>query len=149
MSDNRSRAAEELLTLVLRGCGAILCLSFLAVLLPTSWMGAIHRQLEVGAFPESFLVEYLTRSISALYGVHGVLYFVLAKDVRRYAPVITYIAWSTIAFGVILLGIDFLAGAPWYWTLLEGPGIVLFGGLYLVLVRRVDGLEVPSVNNAG
>ncbi len=136
--------AEKLLALVLRGCGAILCLSFFAVLMPTSWMESVHRQLKVGAFPESFLVEYLTRSVSALYAVHGVLYFVLARDVRRYASVITYVAWSTIAFGVAMLVIDLKAGAPGYWTLLEGPGILLFGVLYLVLVRRVGRFSIDS-----
>lgn len=136
--------AEELLARVLQACGTILCLSFLATLMPTAWMESIHQGLDVGTFPESFLVEYLTRSVSALYAVHGVLYFVLARDVRRHAPVITYVAWSTIAFGVIMLGIDLKAGAPPYWTLLEGPGIVLFGLLYLVLVRRVERLPVDN-----
>ena len=139
-----ANAHETLLARVLQACGAILCLSFFAALMPTSWMESIHGELGVGAFPESFLVEYLTRSVSALYAVHGVLYFVLARDVRRYAPVIVYVAWSTMAFGVAMLGIDVKAGAPLYWTLLEGPGIIVFGIIYLVLVRRVERFPVDN-----
>jgi hypothetical protein len=34
---------------------------------------------------------------------------------------------------VVLLGVDLAAGMPWWWTVSEGPGGVVFGALLFVL----------------
>jgi len=65
------------------------------------------------------------------------MYWVLATDVRRHAPVIRYIGWSTLAFGLAMVLIDSRAGMPLLWTLLEGPPIATVGTVLLLLVRRL------------
>ena len=112
-------------------------LAFGAVFMPTEWMAASHRWLGLGEFPASPLVNYLTRSASVLYGIHGGLYLVVAQDVRRYAGVLAYLAAMNIVFGLLMLGIDLQAGMPWYWTASEGPSVLAFGVLLLVLLRSV------------
>jgi hypothetical protein len=137
---SRESTEERLLVLVLRSSGAILLLAFAAVFLPVSWMAAAHRWLGLGEFPTYPLVDYLTRSISILYGIKGGLYLLLSTDVRRYRSVIVYAGWSAICFGLAMIVIDLRAGMPWQWTLGEGPSVILAGTVFLVLVRRVNGL---------
>ncbi len=137
---NRSESetpSEKWAVILLRIGGVIMLLAFGAVFMPSEWMAASHRRLGLGEFPVSPLVDYLARSASVLYGVHGGLYLVIARDVRRYDGVLVYLAWVAIGFGVLMVGIDLHAGMPLYWTLGEGPPISAFGALLLALRRGI------------
>ena len=137
MTSQPVTASERWLVILLRIAGPIMVLAFGAVFLPTEWMAASHRRLGLGEFPVSPLVDYLTRSISALYAIHGGLYLVIARDVRRYAGVLAYVVATNVAFGVLMVAIDLKAGLPWYWILGEGPPIVAFGAVLAALLRTV------------
>ncbi|MCP3961386.1 MAG: hypothetical protein GY719_26365 [bacterium] len=128
-------SSEFVAAILLRLGGAFMLLAFAAALLPTSWMAWSHARLGLGELPASPLVEYLTRSVSLLYGIHGGLYLVVASDVRRYAGVLKYLAAMNIVFGAAMVAIDLRAGLPWFWTLAEGPPVLAFGVLLLVLLR--------------
>ena len=130
---------RRLLVALLRLGGAVTVTAFLAMLLPADWMAATHRWLGLGEFPHSAVVDYLARSIAALYGFHGVLLFIVARDPDRFAAIVRFIGVMNIAFGVILVGIDANAGLPWWWTLGEGPPIVAFGVVILLLSRPTAG----------
>jgi hypothetical protein len=132
----RSRQEKILVYLFWVG-GAVLVTAFPMMLLPVSWMAATHEWLGLGEFPESLLVDYLTRSISALYGFHGVLLFVLARDVVRFRPVVVFVAVMGVVFGVMMTAVDLHAGVPWHWTLCEGPVIAVFGLVVLYLLRSI------------
>lgn len=134
----RPERALTLLKLFLRFGGAVLSLAFVAVFLPTSWMAASHGWLGMGEFPAAPLTDYLTRSISGLYGFHGVLLFIVANDPRRYSTIVLYLGIMNIAFGLMLLGIDLHAGLPSFWTMLEGPPLVGLGEVVLYLRRRAS-----------
>jgi hypothetical protein len=131
------KGKQRALVLLLRATGAVLLLAFFAIFLPTEWMAASHRWLGLGEFPASPLVDYLTRSASALYAIHGGLLVVLSFDVRRFAPVIIYSALAGIAFGLAMIVIDMGANMPLYWTVSEGPYIVVVGVATLWLARGV------------
>jgi glucose-6-phosphate-specific signal transduction histidine kinase len=131
-------ARERALILLLRLSGAVLLLAFFAIFLPTEWMARTHRWLGLGEFPASPLVDYLTRSASALYCIHGGLMVVLSTDVRRFAPVIVFVAAAGIAFGAAMIAIDLGAGMPLYWTVGEGPSILLMGVVTLWLARGIE-----------
>lgn len=134
----RSRTrAERVLVFLLRLGGCLTLSAAAAMVLPTSWMAAIHRSLGLGEFPESPLVDYLTRSISALYAFHGGMLLVAASDVRRYRGLVVYVAFGIIALGAALLAIDLNAGMPPAWTLTEGPPTAAMGFLMLYLLRSV------------
>lgn len=111
--------------------------AFGAMLLPESVMAAIHERLGLGIFPASPLVDYLTRSISGLYGIHGCLYLLVASDVVRYRPLIALFATVNVVFGAVMIAIDLHAGMPWFWTLAEGPSIVIVGLVWFVLLGAV------------
>ena len=133
----QSSTEERLLALLLRFAGVILLLACGAVFLPVAWMAATHRWLGLGDFPTDPIVDYLTRSISFLYGIKGGLYLLLSTDVRRFRPVIIYTAWAAICFGLAMIVIDVRAGLPWKWILGEGPCVILAGAAILVLARRI------------
>src|SRR5690349_5595149 len=99
-------APERLITWVLRGSGVVLCVAFVAVFLPTDWMADIHARIGLGEFPRTPVVDYLTRSVSGLYGFHGVLLLLIAGEPRRYLPIVRYIGIIDIIGGFMLLGID-------------------------------------------
>jgi hypothetical protein len=107
------------------------------VFMPVSLMAAVHAWLGLGTMPDGALVPYLARSLSAFYVVHGGVMMVCATDVRRYAPMIAYLAWAGIAFAVMVTVLDTMTGFPWYWTLIEGPGLIVLSVIMLVLLRRI------------
>jgi len=107
----------------------------LAVVLPTPWMAATHRWLGLGDFPRSPLVEYLTRSLSALYAFHGGILLLAASDVTRFAPLVRYIGSATLVIGAALLVIDLYAGLPPAWIAIEGPSVMLIGLAILRLLK--------------
>jgi hypothetical protein len=126
---------RRLLVALLRLGGAVTVTAFLAMLLPVEWMTSAHRWLGLGEFPQSAVVDYLARSVAALYGFHGVLLFIIARDPERFATIVRYVAFMNIALGVVLVAIDAHAGLPWWWTWGEGPPIVAFGIVILLLSR--------------
>jgi hypothetical protein len=116
--------------------GGMMSVAFLAVVMPTSAMASIADWLGVGPLHRSPLIEYLTRSLSAMYGVLGILHLYLARDVVRYLDVIIVIGWLTVLAGVIQTVVDFGAGMPPFWSWSEGPPTVLVGLAYICLARR-------------
>jgi hypothetical protein len=116
-----------MLVVLLRLAGAVMLCAFLAILLPVDWMAATHRWLGLGEFPRAPIVDYLARSISALYGFHGGLLLVISSDPVKYRAIVWYIAVMNVTFGLLIFAIDLQAGLPLYWTLLEGLPTAAFG----------------------
>jgi hypothetical protein len=123
----RADARVRLLAALLRLAGAVMATAFLAMLLPVEWMASTHEALGLGEFPRAPVVDYLARSIAALYGFHGVLLLIIASDPVKYRTIVTYVSWMNLLFGTMVTAIDVYAGMPTFWTLGEGPPIVVFG----------------------
>lgn len=130
-------SADRALKWILTVAGSVLLSAALFVLLPTAWMARTHAAFGLGAFPDAPLTQYLTRSIAALYAIHGALVLLAASDVRRYLGFVRLIGATDMAFGLAMLGIDLHAGMPRWWTLIEGPPIFLTGALVFVLAGRL------------
>ena len=75
-----------------------------------------------------------------MYAMHGALQWMIAGDVVRYAPLVGRLGFLAATFGATMLAIDAAAGMPWWWTLVEGPGIVLLG-CFIIILHRMSGLE--------
>ena len=139
ISRPRSGTAREhrLLVVLLRIAGGVMLLAFPAIFLPVDWMAATHRWLGLGEFPRAPIVEYLARSVSALYGFHGVLLLVVSRDPGRHRAVVRYLAAMNVIFGLVITAIDVQAGMPPMWTLLEGPPVAVFGVVLALLSRSL------------
>jgi hypothetical protein len=132
----RQQTARRLLTWLLYVLGIMMSLAFVAVVMPTSAMATIADWLGVGPLHRAPLTEYLTRSLSVMYGVFGVLHLYLARDVVRYLDLIVVFGWLTIVAGVMVTVIDFAAGMPLLWSWSEGPPTVVVGVGYIWLGRH-------------
>jgi len=116
-----------LLQALLRLGGVVTASAFATIFLPEEWMASSHAWLGLGEFPRAPIVDYLARSLAALYGFHGVLLLIVARDPLTLRPIVSYVASVNVAFGAIMLGIDLYAGMPTWWTLGEGPPIAALG----------------------
>ena len=117
----------KLLKALLRLGGVVTVSAFAAMFLPEEWMASSHAWLGLGEFPRAPIVDYLTRSIAALYGFHGVLLLTVARDPVALRPIVSYVAFVNVGFGAIMVGIDLHSGMPLVWTLAEGPPLAAMG----------------------
>jgi hypothetical protein len=99
-------------------------------------MQIIHRWLDLGDMPGASIVGYLTRSISGLYALFGLLTLYVSFDVPRYLPFIRFQAWAGLVFCLGIIGIDLAVGMPTYWTCGEGTAVLLGNGILLGLAYR-------------
>jgi hypothetical protein len=132
----QQQTARQVLAWLLYILGGMMTLAFLAVVMPTSTMASIADWLGVGPLDRSPLTEYLTRSLSALYGAYGILHLYLARDVVRYLDVIVVIGWLAVLGGAIVTVVDFVVGMPSLWSWSEGPPTVIVGFVTIWLARR-------------
>lgn len=135
--------AEKMLAWFLRGTAVILLSAALAVVMPTAWMSALNDSLGLAPLPEGPLVEYLTRSISALYAALGASYWYISLQVRRFLPLIRFGVPLTLLFGAVLVAIDVQVSMPIAWTAVEGPFLLVWSLLLWWLVRRVESTPSP------
>jgi hypothetical protein len=128
---------QRILVIFLQLFGGVTVLAFLAMLLPVDWMAATHRWLGLGEFPRAPIVDYLARSVSSLYGFHGVLVLLVARDPVRYRSIVLYLGWMYVLAGLFAIAIGLYAPLPWYWTAVEGPSTLLSGAFILYLSRSL------------
>jgi hypothetical protein len=127
--------ANKVLVILLRIVGVGGLLALVPVVMPLSWMTATHRWLGLGEMPVAPVVEYLARDLSAFYALFGALCLVVASDLERYRALVRFLGAAFAFLGVVFTGVDWAAGMPWWWTVIEGPPAVPFGALLYFLAR--------------
>jgi len=106
--------------------------------MPFTWMQEVHRCLGMGELADGPLIEYLTRSLSILYAMHGVILLFVSLDVRRLLPVVKLVAVLTILFGLCLTALDIVVGMPVFWIAAEGPSLFILYSVVLWLTGHVQ-----------
>ncbi|TWU03758.1 hypothetical protein [Neorhodopirellula pilleata] len=127
---------ERYLLIFLRLVGLTALLAFGAALMPERWMIEIAEELGIKSFPEHPLTFYLARNLSLLYGYVGAVMLLVASDLARYRPLVSWMAKGTISFGVLQLIVDAMSGLPTWWTLGEGTSTLIGGVMLWWLDRR-------------
>ncbi|MGF1581933.1 MAG: hypothetical protein ACFCD0_21620 [Gemmataceae bacterium] len=127
---------RKLLVLLLYVGGIAQSLAVVAIFFPYSWMERIHGWMLEEQISDTTIFSYLTRSLSMLYVAWGVVYLYIVTDVDHYLRFLLFLARLKIVLGFSLLILDVVAGMPLPWTLLEGPGIMIFSSVLVVLVRK-------------
>ena len=128
---------QRILIVLLRLFGGVTVLAFAAMFLPVAWMAATHRWLGVGEFPRAPLVDYLTRSVSSLYGFHGVLVLLVSRSPVHYRSIVRYLGVMYMLVGIFAVVIDLHASMPLWWTIVEGPPTAVTGAVILYLSRSL------------
>ena len=132
---NRSRW----LIWMLRAIGLFDLIALFAVLSPRSWISASHQALGMGSFPHEPIAGYLARCTSIWYASYGILLWFISYDIRRYSPLITFLAGAMFVQGFVIISIDILEAMPQWWILLEGPCCSALGASLLLLQRATTG----------
>jgi len=140
---NRS---EKILVLILRISAVLLLTAIIPAVMPFAWMGEIHGRLGMGELPGGPMVGYLTRSLSAMYALHGALVFFVSLDVRRFLPVVKCLAVLGILFGAGTIVLDVVVGMPRFWVLCEGPFIIALGSILLGLAGCIQEDDFSSAH---
>lgn len=120
---------------MLRAVGLLDMVAVLAVVSPRAWIERMHLSLGMGSLPTEPIVGYLARCTSIWYVTYGLLLWVISFDVERYTFLITCIAITMFAQGLIVMGIDVAEGMPWWWIAVEGPCCSGLGAALLILNR--------------
>lgn len=123
------------LKIFLRVIGGAALLAFAAAVMPEKWMIEIAEELGITPFPDHPLTFYLARNLSLLYGFVGAALMIVASDLVRYRPLVRWMAWGTLMFGVMQLVVDSMSGLPGWWTIGEG-GSTFLGGVLLMWLDR-------------
>jgi len=128
---------ERFLKLIIRILGTGSATAAFFVVVPYTWMNAIHQWLGLGRLPDTPVVGYLARSTSAFYALLGGLLWVVSFDLHRHLLVLRYLGAAIVLFGVTLFAVDWVEGLPAYWRWWEGAIDVGYGILVLLLALRI------------
>ena len=128
---------------VLRVVGVLAMLAIVAVFMPLSWMASVHESIGMGKMPEGPIVEYLARSLSALYALLGCWIFYLSGRVPEQLGFVRLFGCLLAVFGVVLGWVGLQSSMPVTWVLLEGPPAILLG-LWILYCCRDNGPDASS-----
>jgi len=123
------------LVLVLRATGVLFLLALVGAALPESWMKAVYEWGGLGPWPGGALLVYLARAVAILYGFYGLLALYLSFDVRRYLPLIRFMAIVGFPFAPVMFVVIWAAGLPTVWAVSEPMSIVVISALWYVASR--------------
>ena len=137
MNSASDSVSVDVLTFILRVIGSASLLGLIFVFVPYSWMNDIHALLGLGVLSDQPVVGYLARSVSAMYALLGGLMWVISVDVNRYRSILVYLSYAFLAFGAMLVFIDWAEGLPFFWKMWEGPFIMVLGAVMLRLSSRL------------
>lgn len=138
------RRAEILLKILLRYIGSVSLLALVAVFMPFAWMEAAHLLLDMGTLPTEPVTSYLARSLSLFYALLGLMLWYLSFNPRYYRSFIRFFGLLFLVFGSILIWIDFKEGMPRLWRYTEGPIVIFFGSLIVILASALKPLPAPG-----
>jgi hypothetical protein len=138
---------QKIVSWILRIIGFFGMLATGAMLMPFSWMLAIHEHLGLGKMPQEPVVQYLARSLSAFYAMVGVMFWYVSFRVPQYWDFVRLVAILFIVFGGVLWWVDVKSQMPLLWTLQEAPPAILVG-LWMLYLHHT-GSESPEQHQTG
>ena len=129
---------EKILVIILRLSGLMLMTAFIAVFLPYETMAKIHFQIGLGTMPQLQIMDYLARSVSMFYGIHGVIVIYISFNLNMYLQFLKLLCYLGLLFGLSLFFIDINASMPSYWTFGESSIVVLLNLVIYVFVIMIE-----------
>ena len=116
----------------------MLITAFGAVFLPYDTMARMHQQIGLGNLPHLPIIDYLTRSVSLFYGIHGVMVLYISFNLMRYLQFLKLLCYLGFVFGIALFIIDIKAPMPANWSIIEGPFIISLNLVVYILVNMLE-----------
>ena len=128
---------EQAVLWIMRVMGVATLLAAPCILLPYEWMNACHQFMGLGTLPHAPIVSYLARSLSLFYAIFGAITLFVSFDIRRYRPLVQLWGALVTISGILLLGIDIVAGMPLNWMIGEGPPTIAIGLIVFYCSQRI------------
>jgi hypothetical protein len=115
----------------------ILCLlSVFGMFLPLSAFESIAKFFGVESLPDSPVVEYAVRAVSATYVGVGIFFVILALNPVKYGVMVPFSGLCAIFIGVVCAITGVSVRMPALWYLGDSVPCVVLGVLILVFWRR-------------
>jgi hypothetical protein len=128
--------ARRLLWIVVIANGVAMLTAVVPMLMPRSWIVWTHARLGMGEFPAQPIAEYLACLTSGVYAIFGLVLLICARDLDRYAAVITAIVGGVAVLSVVMLLYGLRIGIPTWWLIGDGVTAIGSGVIVLYLQRR-------------
>ena len=112
------------------GIGCLL--SVIGVFLPISVIESIAKFFGIESLPDSPLLVYAVRLMSATYAAVGVFFVILALDPMKYGVMVPFSGVGAVFVGVVCAIAGLLAAMPLWWFLGDSLSCLVLGVLILV-----------------
>ncbi len=137
----RGERLRVILQLMLWMFGVSGLMAAVPAVMPRSWLAAAVAAAEPGT-PVLLLVEYLARSLSAMYCLIGGVMCLCARDPVRFRPMVRWLGWFSLVGGTAGFVQILLAPYPKnliVWLLVFDAGLIaVFGAAVLTLQSLVN-----------
>lgn len=118
--------------------GAVGCLlSVAGLFLPLSVIESWANKLGAGPFPDSAVVGYALRTMSATWVAAGVFLVILALDPMKYGVLVPFSGAAAVFLGVVCAISGLVSGIPLWWFMGDALSCTVFGILILLFWKRV------------
>ena len=115
----------------------ILCLlSVVGMFLPVSAFESIAKFFGVESLPDSPVVEYAIRAMSATYAGVGIFFIILALNPAKYGVMVPFSGLCAIFIGAVCAITGIAVQMPALWYLGDSVPCLVLGALILVFWRR-------------
>jgi len=116
---------------------AVVCLlSVVGLFLPAAAFESFARMTGADTLPDSPVVWYGLRVMSATYVVIGAFLLILARDPVKYGPLVPFSGVAAVFLGFVCGISGFGSHMPLFWFLGDSLSLMAFGILALALWRR-------------
>ncbi len=127
---------EQKLRLLLGAIGLLDLSALVVVFVPLATLTSATRRLGLEPLPDVPLTQYMLRTASALYALHGALFLFLARDVAAYRSLIGFLAWAALVHGTLVQGVMWAVAMPRWWQITEALGYFGPALATLLLLRQ-------------
>ena len=126
------RALKICLWIAAVGC----LLSVFGIFLPISVFEHIARFFGIESLPDSPLLVYAGRLMSATYAAVGVFFVILALDPMKYGVMVPFSGVGAVFVGVVCAIAGLLAEMPLWWFMGDSLSCLVLGVLILVFWQQ-------------
>jgi len=116
------------------GVGCLL--SVFGMFLPMSVFESIAKFFGIESLPDSPLLVYAVRLMSATYAAVGVFFVILALDPMKYGVMVPFSGLGAVFVGVVCAIAGLLSEMPLWWFLGDSLSCLVLGVLVLVFWRQ-------------
>jgi hypothetical protein len=98
-------------------------------------METSHSWLGLGVLPDGPIIMFMIRQASFTYGIHGLLLWLLASDVARFRPLVSFTGITYLLAAPVFFIIDYTSGMPGFWLATDTIGCAFLGAALFWLTR--------------